>query len=271
MLEMLCKPLFLIKEYSGNCTFLLMFIVALVVIMIIEKDKLKKSIIAGVSIVTFLLFMFPLMSYVFIGRLGEGDTYYRLLWLCPMGIVSAYAILLVLSKMKTLAIKLICFVGVIVCILIGGVYMYESPTFYKAENAYQLPQCVIDMCDDMIIVEGREYEAVFPDEILQYPRLYNPYIVMPYGFETLQFGTGYFSDIHDEMVKDDIDVERLTSLCEAKSIHYIVLNQNRNLDADLNDYRYEYVGSYGNYDMYKSTELFFGDWSEFEDWKSQKE
>lgn len=270
MLELLCKPFEIIKSYSGNCTFLLLFVASLFVICIFEKDKVKKSIVAYSSIALLLLFLLPAMPFVFINKLHEGDTYYRFLWLLPMGIVSSYAIFIVISKMKALAFKLISFIIVLVCIIIGGVYMYESPTFYKAENLYELPQCVIDMCDEMTIYEDREYEAVFPDEILQYPRLYSPYISMPYGFETLQFGTGHNSAIHDEMVKDDIDVEKLTDLCEQANIHYIVLNQNRRLDANMDDYHYVYIGSYGDYNLYKSTEMFFGEWKDFEEWKNSK-
>ena len=145
--------------------------------------------------------------------------------------------------------------------------MYESPAFFDSTNAYQIPQCVVDMCDDMLIAD-REYEAVFPDEILQYPRQYTTYITMPYGFEMLQFGHGMNEDIHSEMVKDTLDVQMLALLCEGKHVHYIVINNNKTLDGRFEDYNYELVGVYGDYSMYKSTTMFFDSWDKFEEWKA---
>ncbi len=254
----------IIKLYSGNATFMLMFVLSLVYLWVFEKDRIKKSVLVVLSVIMLVLFVFPLFSYIFMDKFGEEGTYYRFLWLVPTAIVSSYTILKILERFKNKFVKIGAFTFVVICIYIGGVNMYEAPVFYKAENAYELPQCVIDMCDDMMITEGREYEAVFPDAILQYPRLYTTFITMPYGFETLQFGKGAHSELHDEMVKDEIDVEYLCALCEGKHIHYIVLNQNKTLNGSFDNCNYEFAGSYGNYDMYKSTTLYFGAWEDLE-------
>lgn len=258
----------ILKEYSGNCTFMLMYVVALIYLWYFEKDKVKKAVLVTSSVVFAVLFVFPLFSYFFIEKMDELDTYYRFLWLWPTAIVSSYATFLILGRIKKKWIQIVLFAGLIGCISFGGVYMYEMPTLYKAENAYQIPECVIEMCDDMII-EGREIEAVFPDEILQYPRLYSAYVVMPYGFDMLQFQ--YEDEIHDIMKEVDIDVPRLASLCEQNVIHYIVLNKNRNLSADLEDYNYEYFGSYGDYDVYRTTTLFLGQWEDYDEWLKENE
>lgn len=268
MAELFQVTLDIIKEYSGNCTFMLLYIVALIYLWTFEKDKVKKAILVTSSVVFAVLFVFPFFSYVFIKKLGEIGTYYRFLWLWPTAIVSSYAAFHLLSRIKKKIIQIALFAGLIICISIGGVYMYDMPTLFKAENVYQIPECVIRMCDDMII-EGREIEAVFPDEILQYPRLYSAYIVMPYGFEMLQFQNE--DEIHDIMKEIDIDVPRLASLCEQNSIHYIVLNKNRNLSANLSDYNYEFFGSYGDYDVYKTTTIYLGKWEDYDEWLKENE
>ncbi len=263
MSELLNISLNILKEYSGNCTFMLMYIASLLYLWVFEKDKVKKAVLVTSSVVFAVLFVFPLFSHFFVDLMDEEDTYYRFLWLWPTAIVSSYAAFCVLDRIKKKVWKIILFALLIVCISIGGVYMYEMPTLFKAENAYEIPQCVIDMCDDMII-EGREIEAVFPDEILQYPRLYSAYVVMPYGFEMLQFQKEH--EVHEIMKQVEIDVPELTRHCEGRSIHYIVLNKNRILSADPADYNYEFFGSYGDYDVYKSTTLFFGQWEDYDEW-----
>ncbi|MBO4347789.1 MAG: hypothetical protein J5840_09160 [Lachnospiraceae bacterium] len=263
MLQIGLSPLEIIKEYSGNATFMLMFALSLVYLWVFEKNKVKKAVLVFMSLTLVLLFVFPLFANVFMIKLDEEGTYYRFLWLVPTSIVSGYTVFVILDRFKKKLLQIGAFAVVVVCILIGGVFMYDSPSFFKAQNAYEIPQCVIDMCDDMIVTEGREYEAVFPDEILIYPRMYNAYIVMPYGFEMLQFGTGHKEDIHEEMVKDKINVAILCERCEFRGVHYIIINKNKELDGRFEDFNYEHVGSYGDYDMYKSTVLYFGRWEDF--------
>ncbi|MBO7374724.1 MAG: hypothetical protein J6U09_02825, partial [Lachnospiraceae bacterium] len=199
MLENGLSPIEILKLYSGNATFMLMFIVALVYLWCFEKDKVKKAVLVFVSVTVLVLFVFPPFAYIFMDKAGEADTYYRFLWLVPSTIVSAYAIVRIVNRIKKVYLKFLLFVPIVICIMIGGVYMYEAPVFIEANNAYQIPDDVKAICDE-IIIENREVGAVFPDEILQYPRLYSAYIVMPYGFETLQFQTGGADEIHDEMV-----------------------------------------------------------------------
>ena len=268
MLETGLGPLEIIKLYSGNATFMLMFVLSLVYLWVFEKDKVKKAVLVVMSVVLLVLFVFPLFSHFFMDRMDEAGTYYRFLWLIPTSIVSGYTVFHILDRFKNRFVKTVAFAVVTVCVLIGGVFMYESPAFFDSTNAYQIPQCVVDMCDDMIVCE-REYEAVFPDEILQYPRQYTTYITMPYGFEMLQFGHGQNDDIHDEMLKDTLDVKTLTKLCEDRHIHYIVINNNKNLNGNFADCNYEFVGIYGDYSMYKSTTMFFDSWDKFEEWKAE--
>lgn len=267
MLETGLNPFQIIKLYSGNCTFILMFLVALIYLWIFEKDNIKKAVLVISSAVFCILFVMPIFEYLFMNRLGEAGTYYRFLWLVPTAIVSSYATFHILDRFKKLFVKIIAIVILLVCICIGGVYMYQAPVFIKGNNPYQIPDYVLDICDE-VIIENREVGVVFPDEILQYPRLYSAYIVMPYGFETLQFGTGPNSAIHDEMLKDTIDVKTLAALSEEKGFHYIVLNINKKLDGKFEDNYYEYVGRYGDYDLYKNTRLFFGQWEDFEEWEA---
>lgn len=244
------NPIEILKLYSGNGTFMLLFIVSLVYLMCFEKNKTVKYVLGAANMILLVLFVFPVFANVFMNKLDEESTYYRFLWIIPTGIVSSYAIVHFIKRFKNKFVKAgVCAVFVI-CILIGGVFMYEAPVFIETSNAYQIPDEVLEICQD-IEVEGREVEAIFPDEILVYPRLYSSYIIMPYGFETLQFGKGMNADLHEAMIQEKIDVEFLFTNCELRSVHYVILNQNKTLDGDPADYNYEFVGSYGDYDLYK--------------------
>lgn len=253
------------KLYSGNGTFMLLFAVSLIYLWIFEKDKIKKSVLVYMSLTIIVLISLPFFAFLVMDVFGEMGTYYRFIWLVPTSLASAYAIILFMDRFKQKWIKLSVLAVATVCILIGGVFMYENPSLYKAENAYEIPQVVIDICDD-IIIKDREVCAVFPDEILQYPRLYSSFVVMPYGFEKLQFGDGRNRELHDIMVKDVIDVSEAAYYGDCCGVHYIIINSNKTLDDDFEDYGYVYVKSYGDYLMYKSTTQYFGAWEDYDEY-----
>ena len=269
MIETGLTPIEIFKLYSGNGTFMLMFVASLVYLWCFEKEKINKMVLVLSSVTLLVLFVFPLFSGFFMHKMDEETTYYRFLWTVPTAIISSYAIIHFLNRFKKWWLRLILMTIITACILIVGVFMYEGPMFYDWNNPYQIPDEVIDICDE-IVIENREVGAVFPDEILYFPRMYNSYIVMPYGFETLQFGTGPNSDLHSEMTKETIDVKTLFEMCESRNIHYVILNRNKTLSGDPSEHNYEFVDSYGDYDLYRSTTLFFGQWEDYEEWLSEK-
>ena len=160
MLETGLTPIEIIKLYSGNATFMLMFFLSLVYLWCFEKDRVKKAVLVFMSVVFLVLFVFPVFANVVMYKFGEAGTYYRFLWLIPTTIVSAYSIISILERFKKVYIRLIAFAIVLICIMIGGVFMYDAPVFIKADNAYELPQDVIDICDE-IIIETEKSDVYF--------------------------------------------------------------------------------------------------------------
>ena len=65
----------IIKLYSGNATFMLMFVLSLVYLWVFEKDRIKKSVLVVLSVIMLVLFVFPLFSYIFMDKFREEGTY----------------------------------------------------------------------------------------------------------------------------------------------------------------------------------------------------
>ena len=84
MLENVQTPIEILKLYSGNATFMLMFIIALVYLWCFEKDKVKKAVLVFASVTALVLFVFPPFAYVFmekavaplgvVNTVGAGDA-----------------------------------------------------------------------------------------------------------------------------------------------------------------------------------------------------
>ena len=68
MLETGLSPIEILKLYSGNATFMLMFIIALIYLWCFEKDKVKKAVLVLASVTFLVLFVFPPFAYIFMNQ-----------------------------------------------------------------------------------------------------------------------------------------------------------------------------------------------------------
>ena len=100
MLESGLNSFEIIKLYSGNTTFMLMFALSLIYLWVFEKDRVKKAVLVILSVTMLVLFVFPLFSHFFMDKMDEAGTYYRFLWLLPTSIVSGYAVFHILDRFK---------------------------------------------------------------------------------------------------------------------------------------------------------------------------
>ena len=199
-----------VLAFGGNGLLLLYFLASVVFLLVTEKDKGIRKLMAEYPIAILLIFFIPLFPYLVCTVFHEQETFYRFLWLIPMSAVSAYATICFLEKIKIKWLKLVIGAFAMVCVAIGGNPGYQSPVMIPATNAYQIPEQVIELCDAMN-VPGREVEAVFPHELVPYVRQYTPYIKMPYGYETLVARWGFTDDLEYEMLNDVSNTENLTT------------------------------------------------------------
>lgn len=242
--------LMILKLYSGNMSLTLLFVASLIYLWIAEKEKGRKAVLVYTSVAMLGLFFFPLLSHAVIKIMGEEEIYYRILWTLPMGIVIAYAAIKFLSAVKKKWLQAILLLMLAIYIGVGGHLIYKSPQLSKAENAYQVPDAVIHICD-AIVVPGREVMAAFPQELVQYVRQYSAFVVMPYGYDSLVERWGLGEDLEEEMSKDVSDAKILSELAIEEGCHFLVINQNHVIAGDLQDYDYTLILQTDGYDVYK--------------------
>lgn len=240
----------MLKLYSGNCSLLLLFAVSLIYLWIAEKKKGRKLFLVYYSVGILAVFLMPFLSKFVADVLGEGETYYRLLWALPMGVVIAYAAVKFLGSLKKKWLQVVLFLLLAAYIAVGGHLVYKSPQFSKVENVYQVPEAVIDICE-IIEVPGREVMAVMPNELIQYVRQYSPYVVMPYGYDVLVERWMIEDALEEEMSKDISNTWLLATMARDRGCHFIVINQYHLLEGDLADYDYELIAETDGYDIYK--------------------
>lgn len=240
----------MLQLYSGNGSLTLLFAASLVYLWITEKDKARKAILVYGSVVILALFLFPPLTSFVVNVMEEEEIYYRLLWALPMGPVIAYAIVKLIGSIKKKWLQAGILLFMAAYIIVGGHLVYKSPQFSRAQNLYQIPDAVVQICD-AIEVPGREVMAVFPHELVQYVRQYSAFIVMPYGYDALVERWGLGDELEEEMRKEVSDAERLSTLARERYCHFIVINQGHAMDGDLAEYDYVLMMQVEGYDIYK--------------------
>ena len=200
---------------------------------------------------TLLLFLFfcPLFRKVFVRLLEDSETYYRLLWLLQMSMVSAYGLLKLCGRHRRIGLAVIC-AAIIAC----GDYVYDSEHITKAENAYHLPQEAIDIVD-MIEPETGRITVLVPADLIYFVRQYSTNIELPYGREMLIARWDYHHAMYEAMEKAEvIEADTFTELAREYPCAYIVLKEDRQIDEPLTDYGYELCDRVGEYLIYRDTQ-----------------
>lgn len=218
----------LFKEYSGQGMILTLFMISLVYLWFVEKNKEKRRLFVNFPICLLLLFFCPLVVY-FMEKLAEEDVYWRMLWSIPMMAVIAYAAVLLVRTMEGVKRYLTIF-GVILLIVISGNYLYDNPGFLKADNPQHMPAKVVEICD-AITVEGREIRAAFPSEMLMYVTQYTSRVHMPYGREMFLRSDGVveWNSLYELMESETVEASELAEELRAYKCHFVVLREETEL------------------------------------------
>ncbi len=246
------------KNYVGGRYLIVLFALALVYLLFTEKDRHRRAMFVYMPVSLLLGFFFPITRKAFVRLMGDGDTYYRMLWLVPMGIVIAYGSVkfagFVCGKcgqagpwMKRLTLVLLC-----MAVAFGGTYVYASQYMSEAENPYHIPQKVIDICDVIAPAEGEErIWAVFPTDLVYFVRQYDTDIQLLYGREMVEPKWQYAEPVHTVMNHPaTIDIEELLKLTRERNCTYIVLPNNKGVSAKPEDYGLELLDTIEGYPIY---------------------
>lgn len=238
----------LFREYMGTGLIVSFFLGAILYLVFQEKRRPMRILFIYVPVLLLLLFFNPLFAGIVYGVAGD-EIYYRILWLLPMTVTIAYGVVLLWGRLQGQR-RTAFAVAAAVLVMVSGSYIYSNPYFSRAENLCHVPQSVVDICD-AIEVEGREVNAVFPEELLQYVRQYSPVVCMPYGREVLVGRWAQRHELHELMEQEEISAEELAAMCREYEVVYIVLAGDKKLDGRLEDYEFEWFEQVDQYVIYK--------------------
>lgn len=210
-------------------------------------------------IMILIVFFCPLV-YGTIGIRFLNGMYWRILWLVPISVIIAVGGTWLVTRLNNYVLKALL-LAVIVCgLAVSGKPMFSQTNYVAAQNEYQLPQVTIDVAD--AITADRASRGVLayptvvvPDELLCSVRQYTTKIRLLYGRDAYAYIFNELEDmkavVHNEMVRQTPDVEKLAVYAKAKNVDYIVFSSiNHKGYQDINMHGYEFVKNVDGYDIY---------------------
>lgn len=243
------------KNYMGfheNHFLAAIYLFALLYLWLTEKDKCRRAVFVYAPTLLLLLFFCPLFRKVFVRVLEDSETYYRLLWLLQMSLVSAYGLLRLMGRHRRIGLAAVCLM-IVAC----GDYVYDSEHISRAENVYHLPQEAIDIVD-LIEPETGRVTALVPADLIYYVRQYSTDIELPYGREMLISRWDYYNAMYEAMEEAEvIDTPSFVELTRNGNFPctYVVLKEDREISEPLTDYGFSVCGRVGEFVVYRDTTL----------------
>ncbi len=238
------------KDYGGGSMTTVFVLAALLYLWLTEEKKEIRLTLVYLTAAALALFFFPLFAYVAMRVFLEPGVYYRILWLVPMGLVTAYAGARILSMIETGRRRLLA--GLLIALLLvrGGSLIYKNPMVTKAENPYHLPEAVLSVADVMH-VEGRDVKAVVPAELLQFIRQYDASILLAYGRDALVQGWNN-NPLYEAMEASPVRSFAVTDYAKQQGVEYIVLRTGTPIvgTKPIDEYEFSYLTTADNYDIY---------------------
>ena len=244
------KILIVFQKYTGSGFLTILFLLALMYLWVSEKNPTIRSVFVYGSTILQMLFFVPLFYYGY--QILDNGTYYRILWILPMTITTAYAAVKILGRYPAGSIL----IGVFV-IIISGKYVYSNPNITVAQNAYHIPQETVEICDMIMPEEDEErVTGVFPDSLVHFVRQYSTRIQMAYGRDYLAPDWAYGDHpIRKLMNQKEIEISELVGLATKQKCQYIILERSRQLIGDFEKYQVFLIGQTANFDVYRNYQV----------------
>ncbi len=233
--------------YNNNTFLMLLFLLALVFLLIMEKDKNIKTIFVYLCIVILVIIVNPL--YAWIGMKVDQEAYYRVWWMLPMGIVVCYSAVKAVIHFKRLLCKAVVIFMTILVIVMNGRLVYENTIYFKASNAYHLPQMVIDVAE-ALKMEKYKPKVVLPAELLSFVRQYTADIYMPYGRNILETRWGFASPLFECMEAEVYVAADIAKYARQEQCVYVVLSSIKPMEGTMEENHYTLQGLVSGYYIY---------------------
>ena len=239
------------KNYTGLKLLFALTVIAWFVLFFKEKNKNIRIAYVVMPVVVMVVFVCPVTMYLY-RKVGlDADTYYRILWIIPMGMITVYtAVKLFEKNAKT---RIIGGAITVVLIVLCGKYIYGSEIFFKSENIYGIPQQTINVVEFIRDNDDHESFTVLPSaDLITTIRQYDARVRMPYGRDMYNASLEYYNPVYEVYEKPELlNFKDLVEVTRYLEVEYIIVYKARLTEDDPGEAGLEYVGEVDDHLIYR--------------------
>lgn len=182
------------NDYTGNGMFMALFLITVLFIVFVIKDRKLKDKIAypAVLLILFVYVGVTAGNYVLARSNSQfdNDIMGRFVWLFMIPAITAVGCTLMVSALKSRKEQALLTVAIMPVLFMCGVFQINDYRFQKADNLYKLPQVFIDIADAVLADQADEdgmARMIVPYETAYSFRQYSSHVELLYG-EDATFG-----------------------------------------------------------------------------------
>lgn len=258
MREILDVVVSMYKDYNGSGMHMALFFACLIYLAVQKKDKEKRYLFLGYPLLFFIICFCPLTAKVIMDACIGETVYWRMFWLLPSVIVTAYVGAEVIMQMEGKKKRFLLLAAMLLVVGMTGSVVYNRTVFSRKQNPYKLPQDVVDICE---IIEAdaeangiAQKKLITDNSLISFIRQYDARILMPYGMETIRTGrteNANDAEIFRIMSSEDKNWEALAWYAEMENCNYLAYPLEKEETDTLSAYGYSVVGDNGTYAVYR--------------------
>lgn len=245
--------------YFADGKYLLLYLLAIVLLFLVEKDKVNRKFFLGQLGLFSFIYWCPITAHIIAVYCIEYMTYWRMFWLLPSTILMAYSFVKITQNTKNELYKKII-TGCLVLIIVGqGDCLYDDQ-FEVPDNRLKIEQDVIEishMIENDAVAYNVERRGVIVQNIFLYQlKQYDGVIRMPYGRNMLRgIGReGLAKEIYETINSESLDILKLKNLAIEGKYQYLVYDNSIPVNQ-FEEAGYRWVNWIDGYNIYCVEEL----------------
>lgn len=244
-----------LREFNDEGLHFILMILALIYILLRKEEKCHRRLFIGYSLLFTVVYFCPVTSWMITKAIGT-LVYWRMLWMMPLPIIIAYAMVKIWFQIKPKwcrAAAIAAFAGVLV--VLGQFIYVEDCPYEPRTNWEKIPASPVAICDIVNANRGSEKEWVLlaaPEDMVPYIRVYDASIHQVYGRKGDYWKPGSGGRYIVKALDDEVlDYQTLVKKCRNIRCNYIVLPDGAGREEGMRQYQFEVIGRVGSYVVYK--------------------
>ncbi len=258
MREVLNVIMSMYDSYNGTGMQMALFFACLIYLIVQKKEKEKKYLFLGYTLLFFIICFFPLTAKIIMKVCIGEEVYWRMFWLLPTAIVTAYTAVLIIMQMEEKLKRYLLLFVMLAIIVLTGTNVYNGTIFDRKQNNYKLPQDTVDICDiieaDAAANGTGHKKLITVNDLITSIRQYDAGILMPYGNEVMKGNKAESENaaqIYRIMSSENKNWEALAWYAAMEKCNYLAYPADDAVAEAVSALGYEKIGSNGTYYVYR--------------------